>query len=75
MSKDLLPTEGGSWYPALQHLLREDLRKAELGLLRASRRLRIYEWTPAGGKDLEREVSRLKQMLRGSRGVLAPGEL
>jgi DNA-binding PadR family transcriptional regulator len=75
MSNDLLPTEDGLWYPALQRLLQEELVKTEWGSSRGNRRLRICKRTPAGGKDLEREMSSFKQMLRGSKGVLARGEL
>jgi PadR family transcriptional regulator, regulatory protein PadR len=74
-SNDLLQIEEGSLYPALQRLLKEELVKAEWGISATNRRVRIYKLTAAGGKRLEREVSRFEQMLEGITRVLAPGEL
>src|SRR5450755_2426871 len=74
-SNDLLQIEEGSLYPALQRLLKEELVKAEWGISATNRRVRIYKLTAAGGKHLEREVSRFEKMLEGITRVLAPGEL
>src|SRR6267143_1153552 len=73
-SHDLLQIEEGSLYPALQRLLKEELVKAEWGVSSTNRSVRIYKLTAAGGKHLEREVSRFETMLEGITRVLAPGE-
>ena len=73
-SNDLLQIEEGSLYPALQRLLKEDLVKAEWSISATNRRVRTYKLTVAGGKHLEREVSRFEKMLEGITRVLAPGE-
>lgn len=73
-SNDLLRIEEGSLYPALQRLLKAGLVKARWGVSSTNRRVRIYELTPAGGKHLEKEVSRFEQMLEGITRVLALGE-
>src|ERR1700687_6353673 len=73
-SHDLLQIEEGSLYPALQQLLKAELVKAEWGISSTNRRVRIYKLTPAGAKQLEREVSRFERMLEGITRVLAPGE-
>src|ERR1700740_247005 len=56
-SNDVLQSEGGSIYPALQPLLKEGFVKAEWGISSTNRRVRIYKLTVAGGKHLGREVS------------------
>jgi PadR family transcriptional regulator, regulatory protein PadR len=71
-SNDLLQIEEGSLYPALQRLLKEGCVKAEWGISSTNRRVRIYKLTPAGAKQLEREVSSFEQMLKGIARVLAP---
>jgi PadR family transcriptional regulator PadR len=73
-SHDLLQTEEGSLYPALQRLLKEGLVNAERGVSSTNRRVRSYKLTAAGAKHLEREVSSFELMLEGITHVLAPGE-
>jgi len=73
-SQDLLQIEGGSLYPALQRLLKEEFVKAEWGVSSTNRRVRVYKLTAAGAKHLEREVSSFERMLEGITRVLAPGE-
>jgi PadR family transcriptional regulator PadR len=73
-SNDLLQIEEGSLYPALQHLLKDELVKAEWGISSTNRRVRIYKSTAAGTKHLGREVSRFERMLGGITRVLARGE-
>src|SRR6476661_8925662 len=74
-SNDLLQIEEGSFYPALQRLLKDDLVKAEWGIFSTNRRVRIYKLTAAGVKHLEREVSSFEKMFDGITRVLALGEL
>jgi PadR family transcriptional regulator len=73
-SNDLLQVEEGSLYPALQRLLKDGSVKAEWQLSSTNRRVRTYRITPAGIKQLEREVSRFEQMLAGIQLVLTPAE-
>jgi len=73
-SEDLLQIEEGSLYPALQRLLKERLVTAEWGMSSTNRRVRTYQLTRAGGRHLEREVSRFERMLEGITRVLARGE-
>lgn len=64
-SDDLLQVEEGSLYPALQRLLKGGWVAAEWGISARNRKVRIYKITPAGRKQLEREVSSFEQMLDG----------
>jgi PadR family transcriptional regulator PadR len=71
-SKDLLPVEEGSLYPALQRMLKAGLVKARWEVSATGRRVRTYELTPRGAKHLDRELSRFERMLEGIHLVLAP---
>ena len=73
-SGELLAVEEGSLYPALQRLLRDDWVRAEWGISAKNRRVRIYRITPAGKKQLEREVMSFEQMLEGIARVMRPAE-
>jgi transcriptional regulator len=73
-SNDLLRIEEGSLYPALQRLLKAKLVRAEWGVSATNRRVRIYQLTPAGAKQLAAQVSAFGQMLDGITRVLALGE-
>jgi transcriptional regulator len=64
-SDDLLQVEEGSLYPALQRMLKAGWVAAEWGLSPRNRKVRVYKITPAGRKQLEREVSSFQQMLEG----------
>jgi len=75
VSEDLLKIEEGSLYPALQRLLREGWVAAEWGVSARKRRVRTYRITPAGRKQLQREVSSFEQALLGISRVLRPVEL
>jgi PadR family transcriptional regulator, regulatory protein PadR len=73
-SDDLLQIEEGTLYPALQRLLREGLLDAEWGMSPRNRKVRIYKITPAGRKQLQREVSSFERMLTGISRVMRPAE-
>lgn len=73
-SDDLLQIEEGTLYPALQRLLREGWVDAKWGLSSRNRKVRIYRITPAGRKQLQREVSSFERMLDGIRRVMRPNE-
>jgi transcriptional regulator len=75
ISEDLLQVEEGSLYPALQRLLREGWVAAEWGVSARNRRVRTYRITPAGRKQLQREVSSFEKALLGISRVLRPVEL
>jgi transcriptional regulator len=73
-SDDLLQIEEGSLYPALQRMLKAGWLSAEWGVSARNRRIRIYKITPAGRKQLEREVSSFERMLQGIARVMRPAE-
>lgn len=64
-SDDLLQVEEGSLYPALQRMLKAGWLAAEWGISARNRKVRVYKITPAGRKQLQREVSSFEQMLDG----------
>ena len=71
-SDDLLQIEEGSLYPALQRMLKAGWVAAEWGLSQRNRRVRVYKLTPAGRKQLEREVASFERMLEGIARVMKP---
>ncbi len=73
-SGDLLEIEEGSLYPALQRMLKAGWLAAEWGLSAMNRKVRIYKITPAGRKQLERQVSSFDRMLEGIARVMRPAE-
>src|SRR5438270_373003 len=64
-SGDLLHVEEGSLYPALQRMLIDGWVEAEWGMSARNRRVRIYKLTPAGRKQLQREVKRVGRAIDG----------
>jgi len=73
-SEDLLQIEEGSLYPALQRMLKAGWLTAEWGLSARNRKVRVYRITPAGRKQLEREISSFDRMLEGIARVMRPAE-
>jgi PadR family transcriptional regulator, regulatory protein PadR len=73
-SEDILQVEEGSLYPALQRLLREGWVAAEWGTSARNRRVRTYRLTPAGRKQLEREIAGFERLLAGIARVIGPVE-
>jgi PadR family transcriptional regulator PadR len=73
-SDELLRIEEGSLYPALQRLLKEGWVEAEWTLSDRNRRIRRYKITPAGRKELAREVSSFERMLEGIARVMRPAQ-
>jgi PadR family transcriptional regulator PadR len=71
-SDDLLQIEEGSLYPALQRMLKAGWLAVEWGVSARNRRIRIYKITPAGRKQLDREVSSFERMLAGIARVMRP---
>jgi transcriptional regulator len=73
-SDEVLTIEEGTLYPALQRLLREGWVDAEWGISVTNRKVRNYRITPAGRKQLQRELSSFERMLTGITRVLRPSE-
>jgi PadR family transcriptional regulator, regulatory protein PadR len=73
-SEDLLQIEEGSLYPALQRMLKAGWVSAEWGLSARNRKVRVYQITAAGRKQLEREISSFGRMLQGIARVMRPIE-
>lgn len=63
LSQDVLQVEEGSLYPALQRMLIKGWVKAEWGVTEGNRRARYYQLTPAGRKQLERELSQFERVI------------
>ena len=66
----LLQVEEGSLYPALQRLELKGWVASEWGRSANNRRARFYRLTPAGRRQLEREVSGFERLLEGITRVL-----
>jgi transcriptional regulator len=73
-SNDLLQVEEGTLYPALLRMLKAGWVSAEWGVSARNRRVRIYRISPAGRKQLAREVSAFERMLDGFRRVMGMSE-
>jgi PadR family transcriptional regulator PadR len=73
-SDDLLRVEEGSLYPALQRMLIEGWVSAEWGASARNRRVRVYTLTPAGRKQLSREIKRVGRVIDGIARVMRPSE-
>ena len=63
-SDDALLLEEGTLYPALWRLESKKLVIAEWGLSENNRKAKFYRLTPAGKKQLVREMKRWRQMTR-----------
>ena len=74
-SDDLLRVEEGSLYPALQRLLIAGWVSARWGVSARNRRVRVYTLTPAGRKQLAREITRVGRVIEGIARVLRPSEV
>ena len=69
-SHDLLQVEEGSLYPALLRMLKAGWVSSEWGVSARNRRVRIYQISSAGRKQLAREVSAFERMLEGFQRVM-----
>lgn len=70
LSDDVLTVEEGSLYPALQRLLLQGWVKGEWKMTDTNRRARFYTLTPAGRKQLGRELSQFEEMIAAITRVL-----
>src|SRR5256885_15960182 len=71
-SEDVLQVEEGSLYPALQRLLREGWVVADWGISTRNRKVRTYKLTPAGRRQLDREIAGFDRLLAGIGRVMRP---
>jgi PadR family transcriptional regulator PadR len=71
-SEDELLVDHGSLYPALQRLEASGSIQAEWGVSENNRKARFYTLTPAGKKELAREVSQWNRMVAAIGRVLHP---
>jgi transcriptional regulator len=72
ISGDALQVEEGSLYPALQRLAIKGWVKSEWGPSENNRRARYYTLTPAGRKQLRREVADFERVLEAILLVVQP---
>jgi len=72
LSREALRVEEGSLYPALQRLAINGWVKGDWGVSDKNHRVRFYTLTPAGRKQLQREVDDFETVLEAMRRVLQP---
>jgi transcriptional regulator len=70
LSDSVLEAEEGSLYPTLQRLLMEGWLRAEWGTSETNRRVRVYELTPEGQKQLKRELVEYKEVTAAIQTIL-----
>jgi PadR family transcriptional regulator, regulatory protein PadR len=71
-SRNALQVDTGSLYPALHRLERQGAIDAEWGVSENNQRVRIYQLTAAGRRQLTAERSKWKQLADAIAGVMAP---
>jgi PadR family transcriptional regulator PadR len=71
-SEDVLQVEEGSLYPALQRMLLKGWLIGEWGKTAGNRRARYYRLTPAGRKQLQREMEQYQRVAQAIGRVLEP---
>lgn len=72
-SDDALLVDHGSLYPALQRLETRGWIRAQWGLSENNRKARFYELTATGRKQLARETSEWRKLVRAMGLILGPG--
>jgi DNA-binding PadR family transcriptional regulator len=70
---EVLQVEEGSLYPALQRMLIKGWISGEWGRTAENRRARYYRLTPAGRRQLEREVESYERIARAIARILHGG--
>jgi transcriptional regulator len=71
-SEGVLQVEEGSLYPALQRMLIKDWIAGEWGRTDENRRARYYRLTPAGRRQLEREIEAYQRIAQAIARILQP---
>jgi transcriptional regulator len=70
LSDAILEAEEGSLYPTLQRLLMEGWVRAEWGTSETNRRVRLYQLTGEGRKQLKRELVEYKEVTAAIQTIL-----
>lgn len=70
LSREVLQVEEGSLYPALQKMLLKGWVRAEWGESDTGRRVRFYQLTRAGRKQLHAELEEYERVTRALQSVL-----
>ena len=73
-SEDILQVEEGSLYPALQRMLLKGWITGEWGRTEGNRRARYYRLTPAGRKQLVREIEAYRRVSGAIARILEPAQ-
>ena len=71
ISEDYLQIEEGSFYPALQRMLKAGWLDTEMGVSARNRPVRVFKVTEAGKRHLEQELASVEKMFAGFTRVLA----
>jgi PadR family transcriptional regulator, regulatory protein PadR len=71
-SSEILRVEEGSLYPALQRMLIKGWTTGEWGRTAGNRRARYYRLTPAGKRQLDREVTDYRAVSAAIARILRP---
>jgi transcriptional regulator len=71
-SEGVLQVEEGSLYPALQRMLVKNWIDGEWGRTDENRRARYYRLTPAGRRQLDREIEAYQRIAHAIARVLQP---
>jgi len=71
-TESVLNVEEGSLYPALQRLLMQGWVTAVWGRTEENRRARYYRLTPAGRRQLEREMEKYYRLTQAIGRILQP---
>ncbi|HEU4628300.1 MAG TPA: PadR family transcriptional regulator [Gemmatimonadaceae bacterium] len=71
-SADVLHVEEGSLYPALQRMLVKGWIAGEWGRTEENRRARYYRLTPAGRRQLAREIEEYRRVSQAIALILQP---
>ena len=74
LKTEVLQVEEGSLYPALQRMLIKGWIVGEWGRTAENRRARYYKLTPAGRRELEREIETYQRVANAIQRVLHPFE-
>jgi len=70
LSREVLQVEEGSLYPALQKMLLKGSVRAEWGQSDTGRRVRFYQLTRAGRRQLHVELEEYQRVTRALQSVL-----
>jgi transcriptional regulator len=70
LSRDVFRVQQGSLYPALQRMLRKGWIRSEWRVTENNRRARYYLLTPAGRRQLEKEMATWGRVSAAVSGIL-----